>query len=216
MQRISHLRWPTRNPMGDVMHYKFKVVQGSTLAFLSGASSGVVGAIQFNSLPSIITNFGNTPGMTILSTAFGIYRIRAIKHKLTFWPLGPNVAPIVGFFQASSDNVFTSPSIGGTCEERWSKYRVLNFPGQGANPSTLSAYYNVRKVYGPVSTMDDSQFASSTLPASPYGNTPAIGPWYRYGIFTLSGANAGTDVSCVVKNEVTVYIRYDAKFEINQ
>lgn len=218
IQRIVRKTWPSRNPFGDTMSYKLRQVQGETMGIPIGSQAFAIATLQMNSLPGFIGKYGNSPGILALCSAFQIYQITGVKIRLTFWPLAPNATPLVGFFQASGDNVFTSPSIGGTCEERWSKYKVLSFPGQGCRPTSLSMYYNVNKVYGPNPvTKGDGNFQSNTLPSTPFGAVPLQGPSFRYGIFTLAGVNiAGVQADVHVKAEVTLYIKFYQKIEINQ
>lgn len=200
--------------MGDQLKYKIRVVLGTTRTIPSG--SDFVGvAWQFNSLAALVTNIGSSGGMATLSSWFERYKMYGIKLKITYWPLAPNSQPICGFINGSANSTLPVVSVAETPEQRWAKYKVLSFPGQGTRPTTLTHYLSAKKVWG-----DHTSFISSNLEATvnvvaPHFNTPVVGPYIQYGLFTLNDQNAAADILCDMKIEATAYCRFWGRREQN-
>lgn len=216
MQKIKNTRWPSRNPYGDVLRYKLRQVAGGSMTIAAGSVASPAATLQINNPGAFVTAFGPAPGLTALGAAFHNYRSSGVKVKFTYWPLAPNTQPIIGFVQAGADNTFPTVSVATTPEQRWTKYRTLNFPGQGATPTKLSQYYSTNKVYGPDQIVkNDVDFTAATNVVSPFFVSPVKGPFLNYGITTLSGAVAGgTGIVCEFKIEVTHYLKYFGKVDL--
>lgn len=224
MQKIKTTRWPTRNPFGDNLIYKMRIVGGHTFQIPMGATGMAypsVAGVQFNNGAAITASYGEPPGLSALANAFTNYKIAGVKQKLTFWPLSaPGDPPLVGFTEASGDSIFSggvaAPQIIWQPEQRWVKYRTLNFANQGGKPTSLSVYYSVNKVYGPdMITKGSASFVGLTQLSAPwFAAGPPLGPYFRQGIMTLSGVAAPAPINVVVKIETTVYIKFFGKRDI--
>lgn len=220
MQKIKRTRWPTRNPFGDNLFYKFKTVTGGTALIANGTSFVQIKSFQLNALNLFITNIGDAPGIANLANAFHKYRVMGVKFKVTFYPTGTTAAtqvPMVAWFDAGPDQNWPSPSISVTPELRWSKYRVLQNATNGGKPVTLRTYYSVNRTFGPDSVVkNDSTFIGNTTTSTPWATASTEGPYFQLGIFTMSGANTTGDVPVVYKLEAVVYTKFFAKRELTQ
>lgn len=215
MYRTKITHWPTRNPFGDSVFYKPLLVNGGSFRMNEGSSATFSEPFQINSGLDLLNWVGQVQGVPYLCAAFYRYRIAGMKVSITFWPLAPNDLPLVGFIHALPTETFILPSINETTEQRWCKYRVLNFPGQGAKPTKLSMYLPVKKIFGVDRIVpNDADFVGSCFPVSPYFDAPVQGPFWRYGVMTLNGAvlpvgNGPAD--CHYKLEVKPYFKFFAK-----
>lgn len=198
--------------MGDKLFYKSRTTFGNSLTIIAGNSFIRAPVIQLNSMAAIVTAFGQTPGLSQAAVSFNQYKLRGVKLKFTYWPLGPNTQPVCAYTNAdavSAQLVALIPTIDVIPEQRWGKYRTLTFPGQGAKPTSLSTYYSVNKVWGPDRTESNSvNFTSSTTLASPFHNVPVAGPFMEFGLFTMSGFAALAPIEVEYKVEVTSYLQY--------
>lgn len=241
MQRIKTVRYQARNIGGDRCFSKLRYVIGIQFA-PSAARPYNVTKLPFNvgahaapltSYNSISSVFGSTPNLSTLAQFYQRYRIRGIKLKLTaYYVPGASDPPICIFTTAQTSMgspyatdptpTFPTPAIDVTPEQRWTRYRVVANSGNGAPPSTLSAYYSVNKVYGPDAVVrNDTEFIGELLTTAPYwsdaadsgndNNRPTKSPWLMYGIFSMNGQNIPSTVNLTLKVEATVYTEMFAK-----
>lgn len=224
MQKLKIIRWPSRNPFGDACMYKMKIIGGHTFIIPMGATGMGYpsnAGILMNDGAAITASFGAPPGLSALANAFDTYKISAIKQKVTYWPLSAvGDPPLVGFIEASADLNFAGianlPTIIYQPEQRWIRYKVLNFANQGGRPAQVSAYFSVNKVYGPDLIVKGSAgFVGHTQLTAPYfAAPPATGPFFRTGIITMSGVGAPAPISVVVKVETVLYIKFFGKRDL--
>lgn len=205
----------TNNFFGDKMFYKLKAVIGGQTTIAAGQTFTRAGPFQLNDGVQFFNRFGPAPGQQIASQNFQQYKLRGLKLKTTYWPLAPNVQPICAWTMAAQQTTALgalTPDINTVPEQRWSKYRVLSFPGQGCRPTTMTSYYSVGKVWGPDRTeLNSVNFTSSTSLVSPWYNTPVAGPFYDEGIFIMNGFPAAVPAVVAYKTEATGYFQYWAK-----
>lgn len=217
MQRIKTTRWPVRNPFGDNLYYKLRIVAGAVGVLPTTGSSVVLFTAQANNAAAYVTAFGPGPGLTQLSAAFQKYRVMGVKVKLTAWPDAASPQPICLFTNVSADNAFPAPTVGILPEQRWGKYRVVASAATGARPTSLTTYYSINKIYGPDQVVhNDVEFTANTQTSTPYfGPAPSQGPYIQTGLFTLSGVNPTANINCTIKTEITLYLKYFFKAELN-
>lgn len=236
MQRIKKVRWPKRNIGGDRAYAKLYYVTGESRTILS-ANSSFTANIAFNvgaalggsalQTASISNRFGGTPGLAQLAQQFLWYRIRGVKLKYTYYPINYSLQPLVAYFNAQSNGVpltsssssptpgFPTASVSVMPEQRWCTYRVIPNAANGAKPVTLKTYYSVNKVFGPDRIVkNDERFTGGLVTLPPYydpSQPPQEGPWIQDGMFTMSGAAAGADVTVSVLKRATVYVEFFGK-----
>lgn len=201
--------------MGDQLRYKCRSVAGGTLTILAGNTSSNASTRQLNSMASFVTSYGASGGMLTLSGWYERYKMYGLKIKQTFWPLAPNSQPICGFSMASANSTFATAGIADTPEQRWKRYKVLTFPGQGTRPTTITSYYNCEKVWGDKNSFESSNLEATLNVVAPHFNTPVVGPFYQLGIFTLNGTAAAANIDCDFKIEATAYLRCWGRREQN-
>lgn len=215
MQRIKTTKWPSRNPYGDRLFYKPRFVFGTTLTIPTGAPY-IQTLFSFNDMAAIGGLAGSAPGLSDLATAFTRYRVRGCKIKFTYWP-DPlqNGVPVVGYFNAAQSvgQILVTPNVSLLPEQRWAKYRVLNQPGTGAKPTSLSVYYSANKVYGPDAVVkNDVSFTGGVGTGLPTTwSSPATAVPCAFGLCTMSGLNPTAAVSVVCKVEITPYLELFSK-----
>lgn len=236
MQRIKKVKWPKRNIGGDRAYAKLYCVVGESVT-MQAAQNHVVNNIAFNvgAVPAgvaledqtIYHRFGIPPGLQQLAQQFLWYRIRGIKLKYTYYPINYSQQPLCAFFNAQSNGVpITSSSTGPTPpfplanvatmpEQRWCVYRVIPNAANGAKPVTMKVYYSVNKVFGPDRVVkNDKDFTGGlqqTVPFWDVNQPPSEGPWIQEGLFTMSGANAGANVTVTILKRATVYVEFFGK-----
>lgn len=217
MQRIKTTRWPVRNPFGDNLYYKLRIVAGAVNSMPTTGSSLVVFTAQANNAAAYVNSFGPGPGLTQLSAAFQKYRVMGVKVKLTAWPDAASPQPICLFTNASADATFPAPTVSILPEQRWGRYRVIASAATGARPTSLTSYYSINKIYGPDQVVkNDVEFTANTATSTPYfGTAPSAGPNIQWGFFTLSGVNPTAAINCTIKTEITLYLKYFFKAELN-
>lgn len=222
MQRIKSTRWPARNPLGDRLFYKAVFSIGGHFVGNPAAANWVIeNNGQFNSFPDLMSFVGNnlSPGLDILGGSFENYRVRGVAFTYTVFPT-PDAAthPFCIFADASADGEWpTTMAVNVAPELRWCKYRVCGVAGAGAKPTVFKVYFSTNKVYGPDKVVKNSmQFLGNTNnfnPSPVTWNPPALGPWLRTGIFSLSGDNLPTDGTILANYMVRmkVYVEFFGK-----
>lgn len=216
MQRIKRIRWPTRNPMGDVLTYKVLATYGSTVTIASGTSNkDIIPSVQFNNMPTLASLFGDAPGLVQISANYDTYRVSGIRVKHTIWPLpAATDVPVYVYTDASHDPIGSVPSITVTPEQRWTKSRIVKIASNGANPTTISQYYSVNKIEGPDRMIkNDADYTALCGPSNSPGSWsgPLKGPYMRTGFYTMTGANTAAAQTATVKTEFMIYLKFWGK-----
>lgn len=210
---MKRVRWPTRNPMGDTLNYRALATYGSVVTLANASSSvDIIPTTQFNNMAVLGALFGEAPGLRTAAASYERYRITGITVKHTVWPVGS--VGDVPLYLYTNGGAFTAdvpvPSITTTPELRWSKSRLVNIPSTGGKPTSISTYYNVRKVNGPDSIVtNDVDFTASTGAGAPSSwSGAAIGPRIRTGLYTMSGAPASQGQQHSVKTTLIMHIKF--------
>jgi len=217
MQRIKKIRWPTRNPMGDALYYKFKATYGKAVNILDATSNiDIIPAVQFNSIPALAALFGNAPGLTFLANSYEKYRVTGVTVSHTVWPTPDAIyQPTYVYTNAGGtlDDVDDVPSVSTIPEMRWTKSRLVRMPSEGGKPTTISTYYSVNKIMGPDSVVrNDLDYTGETVIGAPTGwDPPANGPLLRTGLYTMTGANVSGRQDQAVKTTLTVHCKFFQK-----
>lgn len=224
MSKIKTTKWPTRNPYGDNLMYKARTVTGTAWTLATGNAQVIAVSGKLNSLRDTWDRFGATPGFTALTEEFHNYRVSGVRYKITIWPIKNDEAvseddyPCCIYIQISPDNTFVTPNVSNLPEQRWARYRVITAANRGAKPTTLKAYFSTNKCYGPdMVVKNDFDFIGSTDPSqTTYQKftTPAKGPDFQMGVFTLAGTAPTVDLVFHVKIEVTTYTKFFSKREL--
>lgn len=214
-QRLKRTRWPTRNPFGDTLSYKVRVVTAKATTMTAGTNfANIIPPTQFNSMPSLSLEFDSAPGLITLGTNFARYRISGVNQRITVWTKDAATdVPCYISTQASA----TSAELGniGTniqdiAESRWGSYKMVKIAGNGATPTVLNQYYSVGKISGPDSTVKgDTTYTGNTTASNP-DNWEAIntGPWMRAVCSTMTGLPNPVAQQFWVQIETTIYLKF--------
>ena len=203
MQRLQKHRYGVNNPFGDKVQVKFRMTGGSVMSG-NGTDNYVQATGAFNDLSQAENDYSNCPGFFIYPTLFNKYRVTGVKIRFTPMSLtGVNIGYIMG-----SNGILTAPTMDTLPEQRWCRYKPLNFYTGGGTTKSISMYLSSVKVAGgDRTTSNDEDYTSTTNTSAPYYNAVPNQIGYQYGVMSVDGnALSGQVANYIIS--MTYYVTF--------
>lgn len=218
-----------RVPFGDEILAKLRFVKTIIGNYTAGNQAEIYldngqtsnTAMNWISMVDIVNYFGVAPGMVEYCNLFHVYRVKAIKFKITCIPLNRSEEGAAHldtdtymwfwFGQNNLGPVNYDPS--SLFEQRFCKYKLLN-NNFGTRVPTLKASMNVGRQVGNTLGINDDDYSNTTTTSFPYHIAPGNKLYCQGGVVSGTGIFRNT-TQVMWKIECDVDVAYFQRRELD-